>query len=785
MEILTLLLVFIILFVLISFKNDLGARTGNLEQEIKKLRQKLEDLSTITPPPIKTPTKKEWKSGFKEEEVPEIKETVEDVPAWQQVQKESEALQSIETFTPAPIPEQPKPIYDPSPSFFERHPDLERFIGENLAGKIGIGILVLAIGYFVKYAIDNDWIGVIGRVAIGVVCGGILIGLAHKMRNSYKAFSSVLVGGGLAVLYFTIALGYHQFHLFSQPVAFVIMLVITSFAVLLSILYDRQEVAIIALVGGFATPFIVTDGSGNYKSLFTYLIILNTGLLVIAYRKAWRLLNVLAFIFTVILSGAWLLLLPDKEPAATYVNALIFFTVFYLLFYSINIAHNIKENKKFIASDFGILLANTALYFSAGMYCLNSMQADNWFGLFSAAMAIFNLAISYYLFKRRAADINILYLLIGITLTFVSLTAPLQLNGSYITLFWASECVLLYWLYQKSKIPIVRIASLIVWGAMLLSLFMDWNNVYANSIGLRIVFNRGFITSVYAAVASYILFFLMRREASSHLPPTLTAKVKLVAVVLLYIGDLLEILHQFQAYYPQDPFDNVSLHIYTSLFVIITISVDERYSSNPLPSLIKLLMLAATFLIFIATTQYSYTIQENALMHERNNGLYIFSLLLSAIATALVLYKMIQVIRRSSLINDSLNGLTWAVCIMVIIYVSIEASLLSNSLFYSKTLSIEETQRVFIKAVLPILWGVSSFVFMWLGMRHKYPPLRIVSLSLFTLTLAKLFMYDIRNIPVAGKIAAFFCLGVILLVVSFMYQRLKKIIIEDEKKASA
>jgi uncharacterized membrane protein len=77
---------------------------------------------------------------------------------------------------------------------------------------------------------------------------------------------------------------------------------------------------------------------------------------------------------------------------------------------------------------------------------------------------------------------------------------------------------------------------------------------------------------------------------------------------------------------------------------------------------------------------------------------------------------------------------------------------------------------------------VCSFAFMWLGMRYKYRTLRIISLSLFSLTLFKLFAFDIRNIPVGGKIAAFFCLGVLLLVVSFMYQRLKKIIIDDEKK---
>ena len=138
---------------------------------------------------------------------------------------------------------------------------MEKFIGENLINKIGIAILVLAIGFFVKYAIDQNWVGPIGRVSIGILCGVILILIAHRLRSSYTSFSSVLAGGGLAVFYFTISLAYHQFHLFEQSVAFIIMIVITVFAVLLSILYNKQELAVIALLGGFIAPFLVSNES--------------------------------------------------------------------------------------------------------------------------------------------------------------------------------------------------------------------------------------------------------------------------------------------------------------------------------------------------------------------------------------------------------------------------------------------------------------------------------------------------------------------------------------------
>ena len=258
---------------------------------------------------------------------------------------------------------------EPELSFFERYPDLEKFIGENLVNKIGIAILVLAIGFFVKYAIDNNWVGPVGRVGIGVLCGGILVAFAHRMRNSYKAFSSVLVGGGIAIFYFTITLAFQEFHLFSQPVALVILIGITVFSVALSLLYDKQELAVIALIGGFASPFMVSNGSNNYSGLFLYLLILNTGLLIIAYYKAWRILNITSFVLSVIVFATVLVTMP----ATAYYIGFRYATVFYLLFFTINIINNVRENKTFIGSDFSILLTNTALYFGTGLFLLTAM----------------------------------------------------------------------------------------------------------------------------------------------------------------------------------------------------------------------------------------------------------------------------------------------------------------------------------------------------------------------------------------------------------------------------
>jgi uncharacterized membrane protein len=784
MEVFIVLLLVILLFIVLAQKNSIAEKFSRLETELKLLRDQIsklqkseraqttvkEEKNTITiieqPPPPEKPQpvitkKEEWVSGFKVEEI-----TAEKAPS----------VITNTTPTPATTVTPAKVIVPPKPDFFERNPDLEKFIGENLVSKIGIAILVLAIGFFVKYAIDNNWIGEAGRVAIGIACGGILITLAHRLRSGYKSFSSVLVGGGLAVLYFTIALAYHQFHLFSQMVSFIIMIVITAFAVILSILYNRQEVAIIALLGGFITPFLVSNGSGNYIALFSYLLILNIGLLVIAYYKAWRLLNLLAFIFTVVLFGGWLFTLAYNTPAITYKNALGFATAFYLLFFSINIAYNIKEKKQFLASDFGILLANTSLYFSACLYLIDAMHANEYRGFYSAVMAIFNLTASYILFRNQKTDKNILYLLIGLTLTFVSLTAPLQLQGNFITLFWASEIVLLYWLYLKSDIKLIKTAVWLVWLAMLGSLLIDWmNDYFLQNNALTVILNKLFLTGIYAAAANYILFVIRKKEATDKA----LSIFRVTAIILLYLTGVLEIYYQLHQANPTQHNTTIYILFYSFIFFAILLYITSRGTGLQLNTTLKITLLIIALSSYLLSLPSTFNWQSN-LLYTGQNGYYFTVHWLLALFTAAFIIVLVKTITGKPFYNK--NIIPWMYCSFVVAFLSIEFLLLFNQLYFTKTMPLVEIERVYVKTGLPILWGLCSFAFMWWGMKFKYRTLRIISLSLFSITLVKLFLFDIKNIPITGKIAAFFCLGVLLLVVSFMYQRLKKILIDDAQK---
>jgi uncharacterized membrane protein len=803
MDVLAALLCVVVIVMLISLQSNMRSKMNTMEEQLLAIKDMLRkaaiEKANEPKPQPKSFTSDlkavDWDAKIEQEpaaapqpevvkppvETPKLSIIDEPVKKSQPVMDSSGKRLVIEPprWTPPPPPE-------PSPSFFERYPDIEKFIGENLINKIGIAILVLAIGYFVKYAIDSNWIGPVGRVGIGFICGGILLGFAHKLRNNYNAFSSVLVGGGLAVFYFTVTLGFHQFNLFSQTAAFVILVVITAFAVALSLLYDRQELAIIALVGGLASPFMASNGSANYHALFVYMLVLNTGLLVIAYNKAWRILNFLAFVLSQLVYVSVLFTVDTKGSGA----ALLYGGIFYLLYFAINIANNVKENKKFIASDFGILLSNTAIYFAAGLYLLSNMDLAQYRGLFSAAMAVLNLVASYILLKNKKVDTNILYLLIGITITFISLTAPIQLHGNNVTLFWASEAVLLYWLYQKSGIALMRYTALGIWVIMLVSLLMDVSNFYLNIFAFTgnyapvrpIIANKGFITLVYAAISTHMLWLLISSDDEGHSAGIRIRKsVFLVAaIVLLFLSGLLEINYQFSSRYTGLSLNVLYDLLYTTAFVLVFDLVAEKLQ----PVLLfdkgaRFIIIALAIAMYLLTISNAFDVQAYILTKGILNA-HLIAHWLSALIIIFLFTRIINLARTSGHIYTDLFA--WVTSTGIILFLSLEVCLIANTFFFTPPDNLDHILENYIQTGLPVLWGLCSFALMWLGMRYKYKPLRIISLTTFSITLLKLFIFDLRNIPAAGKIIAFFCLGVLLLIISFMYQKVKKIIISDEDK---
>src|SRR5688572_10608490 len=576
------ILLLVIFFLLIGLKKSVSNKLKTLQEKIDVLTAELKKARPVS-------QQFETKKSVLEDEAVQRAFTkpasvVSPEPAKKTPEEQKEEIKKKEEAVVIPqvisAPSSHRPLRPPisqvtkpkKPGFFERNPDLEKFIGENLANKIGIGVLVLGIGFFVKYAIDQNWIGEIGRVFIGIFCGAILLGVAHKMRKTFVAFSSVLVGGGLAVLYLTIAIAFHDYHIFNQTVAFILMVIITAFAVVLSLGYNRVELAILSILGGFASPFMVSTGEGNYVVLFTYIFVLDVGMLVLAYYKKWNLINIVSYAFTILLFGGWLVEGFNADDSSMIRGGLIFATLFYLVFFVMNIINNLKEKVAFKSLDISLLLSNTFLYYAAGMALLNNEIGNDYRGLFTAGLGVFNFIFAYTLHKSGRVDKNLVFLLIGLVLTFISLAAPIQLEGNYITLFWSAEAVLLLWLSQKSGIRLMKLASVVITGLMVCSLLMDWTQLYQGSdqeFTLTIIFNKAYITSLFALASLAGTIYLLKQEKTESTENVRLYKYTLMAagVFLLYAANFLELQYQLFEHGFDYATQNIIIGGYNMLFL--------------------------------------------------------------------------------------------------------------------------------------------------------------------------------------------------------------------------
>ncbi|MDG1477306.1 MAG: DUF2339 domain-containing protein [Vicingaceae bacterium] len=663
--------------------------------------------------------------------------------------------------------------------------DLEKFIGENLINKIGIGILVLGISYFVRYAIDQNWISEIGRVAIGILSGGLLTFIAHKIRKTYTAFSSVLVGGAMAVFYYSISIAFHDYQLFSQPVAFGLMVVITGFSVLLSISYDRKELAILGLIGAFTTPLMVSNEGSNYQVLFSYLAIVNAGMLVLAYFKKWNVVNILSLALTVVMFGGWFTTKLVGVVNPPYVGALFFAALFYVIFFMMNIINNVKEKRKFKGYEFGLLLSATALFYGVGMTILSMSGNEKFQGLFTVGLGVFNLLFAFPLFKRNKTDKSLIFLLVGLVLTFVSLAAPVQLSGNYITLFWTTEMLLLLWLGQKSNLKFMKLSSLVIMCLMLVSLAMDWQQIYFafETKSLAIIFNKGFLTTVFSIVGMFGYAKLLNNEKEENLISGISVQFmknmsKIAIAALIYVIGIIEI--GFQVAERMDISALVSLSImgYTYLFLL---GIWAYASKKGNLFLEKGIAVVAAILLFIypIMSGFERVIRDRFLegdVHFGNLFFQYFNLVLIGV----ICFQLFKRVRQWFGLRSEVGTLAvWGLSIFGIVVASIQLNHLTLMLFFDQ---LKENAHLInkqtIKIGYPIIWGISSFLMMLVGMKYKFRTLRVISLTVFSVILFKLFFFDIKGASEAGKIVAFILLGVLLLVISFMYQKLKNLLLD-------
>ncbi len=207
----------------------------------------------------------------------------------------------------------------------------ETLIGGKLLNRVGALALILGVGFFLKYAFDNDWLNETARVILGGAAGLLLIGSGHRFhRRRLGVFAQGLTGAGAAILYLSIYAAYDFYHLIPQPVAFLLMALVTAAALLLSLCYDARAIALLGWAGGFLTPFLLVTADLNTFGLFVYITLLDAGLIAILLKRGrWRLLEPLGIAATygTYLTWSFRADLPDG-----FATALLFLALWWAMF---------------------------------------------------------------------------------------------------------------------------------------------------------------------------------------------------------------------------------------------------------------------------------------------------------------------------------------------------------------------------------------------------------------------------------------------------------------------
>lgn len=444
------------------------------------------------------------------------------------------------------------------------------------------------------------------------------------------------------------------------------------------------------------------------------------------------------------------------------VHLFIFATLFYFIFLlpilSILRIEAVKKNRGLLL----VIITNNFIYLLLGILFLRNMGLPfKSEGLLSLLIAIINLVLVIWLRMSKKDYKFLIYAMLGLVLTFVSITIPIQLDGNYITLFWAAEMVLLLWLYVKSKIGVYERATQVLMGLTLVSYLMDIYNVLMTSSSSETIFlNSSFATSLFVGLATGAFALLMGRYRSLFTEARYLRYTPWNSIMLLAAAAILyyTFMAEFALHLAGATRSGMMLAFTSAAIFILSYTFKKRFpiKQYTIPYLTAMGMNVLIYVINIWGDQWVYTSLTPALLRW--------------FAAAFVIANLYYVARQYyTLIGLKTPFTVYLNVLALFLWLTMARSFLLQA-------GVEDFDAGF-----SVSLSIAGFIQMALGMRLHQKVLRIISLSTFGIVLLKLILKDLWAMPTIGKIIVFIILGLILLILSFLYQKLKDVLFKKMK----
>ena len=320
------------------------------------------------------------------------------------------------------------------------------FTTGNVPVKVGVVVVLFGVGFFIKYAIDQElftfpvWARLVGLALFGLA----MFGVGWRLRKEREIYALSLQGGGLGVLYLTTYAAFEFYALVPATVAFAAMVVVTLATGLVAVVQNARTLIVLGVAGGFLAPLLAATETGNHVALFSYYAVLNAAILTIAWFKTWRILNLLGFAFTFVIASVWGYRGYLPEHFATTEPFLVLFVLMYIVIAVLFALRRPPNLYGFV--DSAVVFGTPFIGFALQTRLVESDAGLAWTaGGLAALYAVLGAGV------WRIRDLRTLAMcFIGLALVFLALAFPLALDDRWTCAAWAAQGATMAWFGMRN-----------------------------------------------------------------------------------------------------------------------------------------------------------------------------------------------------------------------------------------------------------------------------------------------------------------------------------------------
>ncbi len=380
--------------------------------------------------------------------------------------------------------------------------------GGNTIVKVGVGILFIGLAFLAKFASEHVRVPIEVRLSSIGGAALVLLAIGWRLRERRAGYAQVLQGGAVAVLYLTLFVAFRFYTVLAVGPVFGLMVAVAVLAAALAVLQDSPALAVVGMLGGFATPLLVSTGSGNYVALFSYYLVLDLGIAAVAWHKTWKPLNLVGFFFTFVVATAWGAL---QYNDANYASSQAFLAAFFLVFVVIMLMPARRHPAGGGEPGAETWVNGTLLF---GLPTITFVlqyglvrHTEYGVALSALVMAAFYVLLAVWMRSRPRVVGLIFEGSLAVGTVFVTLTIPFALDARSTAGAWALEGAALVWLgFRQARIPGRLLGYLLLLVSGVILFVKNASGSPADG-----VFNATLFNSLLLAAASLTGAWLVRR----------------------------------------------------------------------------------------------------------------------------------------------------------------------------------------------------------------------------------------------------------------------------------